>query len=203
MAMLSLVTCRSWVILSIIALIAGCASSGTWQSNTGVRSSDPQLVGNRNLNYDHLIVPGQRIGPVRMGGTVSDAIQHLGQPNRVNRSTFRGAGYSSDEVYYWYTSECIQFTWQDSGVNPEIESGLRGINVTCDKWSTRGGLHVGSRVQDVVAQLGEYCPTNRDDGTLIVASKEGILFWAKDRNSQVTEISVIPSSNDWRGLCKD
>jgi hypothetical protein len=90
-------------------------------------------MGQRDMNYDHLIVPGVRIGPVRMGGSVSDAVQHLGDPDKVYRCTFRGPGYNADEVYYYYNDECIQFTWQDSGVEPLIESGWRGINVTCDK----------------------------------------------------------------------
>jgi hypothetical protein len=184
-------------------LLTACASSGTWQANTGVRSSDPQLMGSRNANYDLLIVPGQRIGPVRMGDSVSDAIQHLGQPDRVNRSTFRGPGYNADEVYYWYTKECINFIWEDKGVEPRIESGWRGIGASCDKWHTVGGLQVGSLMRDVVSQLGEYCPKTQDDGTLLVASKDGILFFAKDRNSKVTRISVVPSSTSWNGLCKD
>jgi hypothetical protein len=35
------------------------------------------------------------------------------------------------------------------GINPQIESGWRGINVTCDKWSTADGLRVGSSMKDV------------------------------------------------------
>jgi len=193
------------IVLAALAVlvIGGCASSGTWQRNTGVRSSDPQLVGNRDTNYDHLIVPGERIGPVRMDGLVRDAIQHLGKPDNVNRSTYRDAAYNSDEVYYYYTNECIRFTWHDSGVNPVIESGWRGINVSCDKWRTPGGLHVGSLMREVVSQLGVYCAQTRDDGTLLVATKEGIWFWAKDRNSPVDDISVVPKSTSWEGMCKD
>lgn len=194
---------RTMLAALAVLVIGGCASSGTWQRNTGMKPSDPQLVGNRDTNYDHLIVPGERIGPVRMGGPVKDAIQHLGKPDTVNRSTFRGPGYNSDEVYYYYTNECIRFTWVDSGVNPEIESGWRGVNVSCDKWRTAGGLHVGSPMGDVVSQLGAYCPQTRDDGTLLVATKDGIWFSAKDRNSPVDDISVVPKSTDWGGMCKD
>ena len=202
MATMHFVSCRSWVFLITVIVIAGCASSGTGQRNTGIRSSDPQLVGNRNLNFDHLIVPGERIGPVRMGGTVSDAIQHLGQPDGVNRDA-RHIVNNSDEVYYWYTNECIEFVWLDSGVNPTIERSARGINVSCGKWSTGGGLHVGSLMQDVVAQIGEYCFYRGNDGTLTVETKEGIWFWAKDRNSPVTRITVLPFATSWGGDCKD
>ncbi len=153
------------------------------------------------MSYDHLIVPGERIGPVRMGGSVSGAVQHLGEPDNVVRSTFRGPGYDADEVHYLYHDECIQFTWIDSGVEPQVESGLRGINVYCDKWATANGLHVGSSLRDVISQIGEYCPSNDDDGSLTVETKSGVWFSAQDRNSPVSEISVVPASSHWD--CKD
>jgi hypothetical protein len=170
----------------------------------GAKASDPHLVGARDMNFDHLIIAGDRIGPVRMGGNVSDAVQHLGNPDRVFRSTFRGPGYSSDEVYYnYYKEQCIQFVWTDSGIEPQIEKGLRGINVTCDIWSTPGGLHVGSSMKDVAAQIGEYCPSTRPDGSLLIITKRGIWFEAKNRYSPVTIIRVMPAMDNWGGNCKD
>lgn len=182
--------------LTLLAL-AGCAG-------TGLRDSDPHLTGARDMNYDHLIVPNQRIGPVRMGGGVSEAVKHLGNPDRVWRSTFRGPGYTSDEVTYRYDEECIRFTWTDSGIDPEIEKGYRGINVTCGKWSTPEGLHVGSSMQDVAAHFSRYCTTNRRDGSLLLMTMEGIWFEARDRYSPVDEISVVPAPQSLSDLgCKD
>jgi hypothetical protein len=183
-----------------IFLATGCASSSNWQSNTGVRPSDPQFTGPRNINYDRLIVPGVRIGPVAMGGEVLATIQHLGQPDRVDRSTIPGF---QPEVYYNYDDECISFTWIDLGINPKIETGWRGINVTCDKWATLYGARVGMPVQDVVKTFGEWCPRVREDGTLLIATKQGIWFFAQDRNSPVTKISVVPTMTTWNGLCTD
>lgn len=173
-------------------------------TSKGSKNSDPHLVGERDMNYDHLIIAGDRIGPVRMGGLVSDAVKHLGNPDRVFRSTFRGPGYYADEVYYnYYKEQCIQFVWMDSGLDPQIEKGLRGINVTCPIWSTPGGLHVGSSMQDVAAQIGEYCPSNRPDGSLIISTKTGIWFEGKNRYSPVTIIRVMPVMDNWGGMCKD
>lgn len=169
----------------------------------GTKASDPHLTGPRDMNYDHLIIAGDRIGPVKMGGLVSAAIQHLGEPQNVSRSTLRGPGYSSDEVYYFYKDECISFTWEDSGIDPQIEKGLRGINVTCPKWSTPEGLHVGSSMRDVSEHISQYCPSNRPDGSLIISTKTGIWFEAKDRNSPVTIIRVMPIMDNWGGMCKD
>ncbi len=77
--------------------IGGCSISA---GGSGLKSSDPQLTGQRDLNYDHIVFPGERIGPVRMGGLVSDAVRHLGNPSSVSRSTYCG-GYNSDEVTYY------------------------------------------------------------------------------------------------------
>jgi len=180
-----------------VALVTACAAG------SAIRDTDPHLVGERNMNYDHLIVPGYRIGPVAMGGYVIDAVQHLGEPDRVHRSTFRGPGYNADEVYYYYRDECIQFVWEDTGVEPRVESGLRGINVFCDKWQTADGLHVGMPIREVIRHLGQYCASNRNDGTLIVSTKEGIWFDAPDRNGAVTRILVMPRQNSWGGMCRD
>ena len=185
------------VILSVALMSTGCASGG------GIKDSDPHLVGNRDMNYDHVIVPGVRIGPVGLGTRVSDVVQHLGEPASVARSTFRGPGYDADEVYYYYQDECIEFTWMDSGVEPAVENGLRGINVTCDKWATADGLHVGMPIKDVISHLGAYCPSNRDDGSLIVATKDGIWFDAPNRNGDVTRILVMPVQTTWGGMCSD
>jgi len=188
---MSFFACRLLASLAAALIIAGCAAD--------IKATDPHLVGSRDMNYDHLIVPGDRIGPVRMGGSVSDAIQHLGEPDSVTR-------FNGDEVIYFYKDECIEFTWEDSGVEPQVESGLRGINVYCDKWATVGGLRVGSSLKEVVSQIGEYCEDNNtgsSSGSLMIASKSGIWFWAQDRNSPVSSISVVSAQTSWNGMCKD
>lgn len=184
-------------------LLAGCETGGgDWQRGTGVKDSDPHLNGPRDMNYDHLIVPGERIGPVALGGDVGNAVQHLGEPDRVNRSTFRGPGYDSDEVYYFYDSECISFTWTDSGVNPQIESGWRGINVTCAKWSTRGGVHVGMPVRDALRLLANdgisrWCETTRKTGEILILTLEGVWLEVPNRNGNVSRMLVMPRQSSF------
>lgn len=190
--------------LTVLAVFGVARAAGGNKLKKGVKSSDPRLAGTRDMNYDHLIIAGQRIGPVSLGGLVMNAVNHLGNPDEVYRSTFRGYGYTSDEVYYYYRkSDCINFVWQDSGIDPRIENGLRGINVWCDKWSTPDGLHVGSSMQEVSAHLGRYCPTTGPGGALLILTKEGIEYWAKDRNSPVTQITILPANTDYFGACKD
>jgi hypothetical protein len=186
---MSFFACRCLAGVAAALFVAGCAGAG-------IKATDPHLAGNRDMSYDHLIVPGERIGPVRMGASVSSVVQHLGEPDWVKR-------FLADEVTYGYEDECISFTWEDSGVEPEIESGWRGINVTCDKWKTADGLRVGSSPRDIISQIGTYCADNKKDGTLVIASRSGIWFEAQDRNSPVSEISVVPSSTSWNGMCRD
>lgn len=185
-----------WMMCGASVTLAACAGGGQ-------KPSDPHLQGARDMNFDRLIVPGERIGPVGLGGDVKQTVQHLGDPDRVNRSTFRGPGYYADEVYYFYDDECISFTWTDADVSPKIENGLRGINVKCGKWATSDGIRVGVPIQDVVKRLGEYCPQNREDGSLLIVTKQGVWYWARDRNSPVSMISVVPVASNWGGMCKD
>lgn len=187
-------------VLALALLLGGCASNGIHvEEDTGIKASDPHLIGARDMHFDHLIVPGERIGPVPLGGLVSAAVQHLGEPDRVDRSTYRGPGYDADEVYYYYNDDCMRFTWIDKGVNPRIEDGWRGINVSCPKWHTAGGIHVGSSIRAAAASLGTYCAKDEGDGGLdsFLVAGNGIWFWSKDRNSPVSEISVVPYMNDW------
>jgi hypothetical protein len=193
------------LILAFIAtlLLAGCETGGgNWHADSGVRDSDPHLNGPRDMNYDHVIVPGDRIGPVSMGGRVEDAIQHLGEPDKVNRSTFRGPGYNADEVYYFYKNECIRFVWIDSGVSPVIESGWRGINVTCSKWSTRGGVHVGLPLRDALRLLANdginrWCETTNNSREITILTLEGVWLEAPNRNGNVTRILVMPRQSSF------
>jgi hypothetical protein len=169
--------------LSIALFVAGCTSNG---SRSGLKDSDPKLSGPRDMNYDHTIVPGVRVGPVEIGGLVSEAVKHLGNPEYVTHFP------NSIEVLFNYPEECVQFRWQDSGINPKITT----IDVTCDKWSTRDGLHVGTLVSNVGNQIGAYCAVDHD-GSLLIETKKGIWFYAKDRNSPVYRILAMAPWDAW------
>jgi hypothetical protein len=176
-------------------------SGGTFHRHVKMKPSWPHLAGPRDMNYDHLIVPGVRVGPAALGGSVMEAVRHLGDPDEINQSTFRGPGYSSDEVYYHYHGECLWFTWQDSGIDPTIESGLRGINVDCPKWQTTTGVHVGSSPAEVVSTVARYCDTT-SDGEMNIETLTGVWFRTKGRYSPITMISVMPTQTQWFG-CKN
>jgi hypothetical protein len=185
------------LLFSLCFALEGCADSD-WgiEHNVPIATSAPPT-----LNFDNLIVPGDRVGPVSMGGYVDDIVKKLGNPDKVYRSTFRGPGYNADEVHYYYMQGkyAISFTWEDSGLRPVVESGYRGINTSSPYWQTSKGIHVGSSIQDVVNAYGkpdyfEYSQTNMQS-TLFYNT--GIWFSVKDRNSPVNEISIVGAGDPY------
>lgn len=184
---------------ALLCIATISASAHAEDQYTGIYSSDPHWSG-ALASYDHTIVPGARIGPVELGATVLSALQHLGEPDRVQRYKYPNG---STVVNYIYNDECINYAWMDEGIAPLVGTNTAGdINIWCDKWTTVGGLHVGSNIQDVVAEIGPYCLHTMEDGTLLLASDTGIWFYAKDRNSPVTLIRVLPPPmTKWYGMC--
>lgn len=186
-----------------VLFISACAGGGSFYSpDDGIKSSDPQLVGSRDMNYDRLIVPGVRIGPVRLGGRVKDAVQHLGRPDRVSRQS--ETVWPGDLVIYFYNDECIDFNWTDVGLDPKIWD--YEVRVTCNKWATSAGIRVGMPISEAISMLsGRYCASPTTDGTLSVVLKDqGIELFANNRNAPIRFIRVHASSAEnmkWR--CKD
>jgi len=183
-------------LLLLLVFASSALAAGEWHRHVKMKSSWPHLNGPRDMNYDHSIVPGVRVGPVSLGGSVTEAVHHLGNPDQINLSTF--GGRYADEVYYHYDSECIQFVWQDEGIDPTVENGLRGIVAFCDRWSTSTGIHVGMTPAEAVSHLdGEYCTFNRDNGEIQVETRDGMFLMAKDRYSPIHDIGVVPAGGEW------
>jgi len=171
---------KSALFASMLALFAGCETP-----QPSATASAP--IG----NFDTLIVPGQRIGPVAMGKSVAEIVSQLGKPD-YNQQTTRYAG----EVTYTYTRYGIWFCWNDQGLQPVVETGLRGINVDSNRWATAEGIRVGNSIQDVIQAYGKPdhlfgATIDKPECTLWYNS--GINFRAKNRNSPIYEISVVPA----------
>lgn len=164
-----------------------------------VSAQDIKTTQTPSLKFDNLIIPGDRIGPVSMGGDVKEIVDKIGNPKKISRSTFRGPGYDADEVYYWYGHQYqLTFVWIDKGLSPVVESGFRGITTTSNYWATAKGIHVGSSIQDVENAYGnpdDFSLHEADHTYMMSYNKIGIWFTVKDRNSPVKYISVIPVNN--------
>lgn len=163
------------------ALFITGAYGGSGKNPKGLRPSDPQLTGPRDTNYDHVIVPGERIGPVRLGGLVSDAVKHLGNPDSVYHN-----GSPTYSVEYAYKEGCLHFRWIDSGAEPVID-GV--VWVRCGTFSTSEGLQVGSSMQDVIGRVAKYCSRSDGNGYLEIQI-DGLSFGFVHRNSTVDQITV-------------
>lgn len=133
------------------------------------------------MNYDRIIVPGERIGPVRLGGLVSDAVKHLGNPDQVYHN-----GSPTYIVEYAYKEGCLHFRWTDSGAEPVIDGGVWS---RCGTFSTSDGLQIGSSMQDVIDRLARYCSRSDWHGYLEIQI-DGLSFGFKQRNSPVDQITV-------------
>jgi hypothetical protein len=117
----------------IVTLLAVLAVAVTLSSSAGVAAQSTAPV------YANLIVPGERVGPVSMGGSVREITRQLGPPSRANRSTFRGPGYTSDEVRHMYS-----LYLDGSGLGPQCREWLpghfRGMPDLANSGSNQGGF---------------------------------------------------------------
>ena len=162
---------------------------------------------------DNLIVPGARLGPVKLASTVDEIVKMLGRPDRQRRDTTRVATtirvqnrdvivVNSDMVTYGYTAHCLWFTWDDEGLRPKVkvpkadETTAKGIGlkVTCSRWRMENGLGVGSSIEDILNAMGEpneerNCKTDRPECTLVYWT--GVWFHTRNRHSRVHEIHVV------------
>lgn len=169
------------VIFCLTLFITG-AYGVSGKNPKGLRPSDPQLTGPRDMNYDHVIVPGERIGPVRLGGLVSDAVKHLGNPDSVYHN-----GSPTYLVEYAYKEGCLHFRWTDNGAEPVIDGGA--VWVRCGTFFTSDGLQIGSSMQDVIGRVGRYCSRSDANGYLEIQI-DGLSFGFVHRNSTVDQITV-------------
>jgi hypothetical protein len=191
--------------LLALLLTTGLLVAAKGWKHVKMRSSWPHLTGTRNMNYDHQIVPASRIGPVGVGRSVADAVQYLGNPDDIELMEVSG---EPNLIKYIYKDECIWFGWRDVGLDPVVESKSDGrgasVNVTCDKWKTASGLHVGSSPADVIPTVTRYCISHDEKSRDIeIETKDGILFWAKDRYSPINQIRVATTETSWSGCTND
>ncbi|MGQ0547552.1 MAG: hypothetical protein ACT4P3_19855 [Betaproteobacteria bacterium] len=168
----------------MLALAAGCAAPPP--------TPDKQ-------DFDKLIVPAVRIGPVAPGGYVDEVVKKLGEPDRTRLNTRRGGpGFDADSYIHVYNRYCINFPWFDKGLRPTIAYGFWGVNATCNRWKTEKGISVGSTIAEVIAAYGEPnkasgCGASDDDCVLMYNS--GIWFRARDRRSPIREINIVPAQD--------
>jgi len=163
----------------------------------GCAGAPPEPAGQQD--FDNLIVPGQRIGPVAPGGYVDEVVKKLGEPDRVRSNTKRDPSKAddADTFIHVYNRYCINFPWVDKGLRPTIAYGFWGVNATCNRWKTDKGIAVGNSIQDVIKAHGEPnkvegCGAGGDPECVLMYNS-GVWFRTRDRNSPVREINIVPA----------
>jgi len=182
---------RSKILLAVLYKIAVFAIPLMFVE--GLSAQNITTKSTPSLDFDNLIVPGVRIGPVAMGGNVQEIVSKLGNPKKISRSTYRGYGYDADEVYYSYRGKYdVLFVWEDTGLRPVVENGYRGITTWSEYWVTEKGIHIGSSTEDIERAYGEPDKFRIESDGIYLDYNIGVVFFVKDRNSPVYCIYVMP-----------
>jgi hypothetical protein len=107
-----------------------------------------------------LVVPGQRIGPVRLGMTLSEATQILGTPQPGDRNV--------TSIVLPFEHGVLDFSWAPAVTDPTTKEGGRGYDVIFSaagaaievqapfdpRYGTVEGVHIDSLLAEMLAKLG-------------------------------------------------
>lgn len=164
------------LILQVIAvlLLAGCAGGGgggsvdVWQGARG----NPQMQQQAMAKTDHLIVPGGRIGPIRLGMSMDEVTDTLGaSPLYLNRHG--GPGLIGTTLKYPALNLTIDFDKSPTPTAFNIQYSVSARSNAATAWSdfepasvdfhTARGLTVGSTSFDASRMYGQYHYTSSDD----------------------------------------
>jgi hypothetical protein len=143
------------------------------------------LSGSRPTDFpdeNHLIVPGQRIGPANLGTNVKDlaAIFDIGDAGDAGDGLMSFLWLSRDfppvAVMGTLTTECKD--WTQDGCR------ILGIIVVGSEYATVSGLHVGvlqKQVQDILGEPNRIF-TSKDSHTHTILYSAGISFIVRDND---------------------
>jgi hypothetical protein len=155
---------------SAALLVTGCLESKA-------PSADLQKRQQTLEQSDHLIVPGQRIGPVRLGMGMDELAATLGQPDSIQKR--------SGAWLYWSLDLVVAF---DSSAAPAV-AGVTNTTWTGDPpralFKTAEGIGIGSSSFDVKRTYGS---PDEDQGEEFVYRSRKLSFIF--RNYAVTMISL-------------
>jgi len=120
---------------------------------------------------DDTIIPGERIGPFRIGATESEVLAHVTGPGNVSREQREGT-----QVVHWGP---LSF-WFDDGTLTQVgaHSDFGG--------KTPAGIGIGSTLEEL-AREGEI-GLDLEDGVIVLEDLEGICFDVGDGLPELSKI---------------
>ena len=109
-----------------------------------------------------LIVPGERIGPIRLGMNESQVIAAMGSP--------------SDRFEYVSGKGGVTMSWGKIGVDIDRNEGTKVINIWGRGYATSSGLSSGSSMSDVKTEMGPGVFFRFSNGWERLCYSQGITF---------------------------
>ncbi len=156
--------------------LAGCGASGA-------SAADLQKRQSAMAQSDHLIVPGQRIGPVRLGMGMDEVVAELGQPDFTETVD---EGHPSWR--YWSLNLTVVFDRSSAPAVDWVETNTWTDSPLLTVFRTADGLHIGSSSFDVKRAYGS--PEKDQHGYVMEYDSRKIDFQIE--NYAVTLIQVGP-----------
>ncbi|HLY22258.1 MAG TPA: hypothetical protein VKT83_07295 [bacterium] len=153
----------------------------------------------QSVSDDHQIIPGDRIGPLKIGMSITDAVAAMGQPKTVlPDKKVRG-----ETRYYWFdiTELGGNSVTSAHGLFAVADSSGTIVWVAAHyapQYLTPSGLHYGSTERQVLAAMGK--PTSVDNtyvddqgkhaAHLLVFKGVEFLIYDLDRSETVIVVAV-------------
>jgi len=131
-----------------VSLLSSCATI----TSSGLTSNSSGLTGD-----DHLIVPGERVGPIRLGMSEQELIQ-LGTPSNVQPLPYPD---DTPGILYTYKAQLL-----DVNVERTSRRVIRidvGWNGSCVGYHTAEGVTCGSNYYNIAGAYGAPDRIRRDD----------------------------------------
>jgi len=163
----------------LVALLAGCAAREQLPAPPGVSAPTTSLS-------DRLIVPGERVGPVRLAGKVDEVVALFG------RGTARGLG-----LWDW----SVLHTWDAMGVWVVSDTGTGNVlwisidTSGSDPWrehATSEGVRLGTHERDVISAMGTPERTFTEGGAKsLYYDRRGIRFTLPDRGPSAGQVGAL------------
>jgi len=169
-------------ILCAAVTLSGCATQ------SDVSDADMQMRQEAVAKTDHLIVPGQRVGPVRLGMGMDEVLATLGKPDwsYINPGDYTKIdtemGYNSLDLLIYFTTGAaptvsvieVRANTKESMLVGEIHwSDLMPVN---DVFKTNRGFGLGASSYDVSRAYGSYDSLPAAAGSNMLYKRIGLLF---------------------------
>lgn len=182
-----------WPLLVVIGwMYMSCGQNGQQQSQKTVDTISETTVA--RITEEALVVPGESVGPIRLGQADSALLAQLGEPDYSDAAMGKA-------VLAWYMSNdspgypLSVFTARNMG-NDET-ARIRQIRITSPYYTTSEGLCANSSLKQISAQYHtEQVDTYEKDGQhyAIHDTKQGIAFEVDPNDSCIAIIVYAPGA---------